>query len=78
MKPRIHVITLAVADLDRALAKRGSAADPELQPRDKIFVFDLSADRERVLASLIRELELQATPEQPEQVVSIDGGLTAR
>ena len=70
-------ITVVSADLRRALASRGSAADVELQPRDKIYVFDLSADRERVLASLIRELELQATPEQPEQVVSIDGRVKA-
>ncbi len=70
-------ITAVSADLRRALAARGSAADPELKPRDKIFVFDLSADRERVLTSVIRELELQATPEQPEQVVSIDGRVKA-
>jgi polysaccharide biosynthesis/export protein len=70
-------ITVVSADLRRALAARGSAADLELQPRDKIFVFDLSADRERVLASLITELELQATPERPEQIVSIDGRVKA-
>jgi protein involved in polysaccharide export with SLBB domain len=70
-------ITAVSADLRRALAARGSAADPELKPRDQIFVFDLSADRERVLASVIRELELQATPDQPEQVVSIDGRIKA-
>jgi polysaccharide export outer membrane protein len=70
-------ITAISADLRRALAARGSAADPELQPRDKIYVFDLSADRERVLASVIQELELQASPEQPEQVVSIDGRIKA-
>ena len=67
---RVEVVS---ADLGRALAARGSAADPELRPRDKIYVFDLSADRERVLAQLIRDLELQATPDRPEQVVSIDG-----
>jgi polysaccharide biosynthesis/export protein len=70
-------ITAVSADLRRALAARGSAADPELKPRDQIFVFDLSADRERVLASVIRELELQATPDQPEQIVSIDGRIKA-
>jgi polysaccharide biosynthesis/export protein len=70
-------ITAVSADLRRALAARGSAADPELKPRDKIFVFDLSADRERVLTSVIRELELQATPDQPEQIVSIDGRVKA-
>jgi protein involved in polysaccharide export with SLBB domain len=72
---RVEVVS---ADLRRALAARGSAADPELQPRDKIYVFDLSAaDRERLLAPVIRELELQATPDKPEQVVSIDGRIKA-
>jgi len=70
-------ITVISADLRRALAARGSASDPELRPRDKIFVFDLSADRGRVLSSVIRELELQATPEEPEQVVSVDGRVKA-
>ena len=71
---RIEVVS---ADLKRALAARGSAADVELQPRDKIYVFDLSADRERILAPVIRELELQATPDKPETVVSIDGRVKA-
>ena len=71
---RIEVIS---ADLRLALAARGSAPDIQLKPRDKILVFDLSANRERILAPVIRELELQATPEQPEQVVSIDGRVKA-
>jgi polysaccharide export outer membrane protein len=70
-------ITAVSADLARALAARGSAADPELRPRDKIYVFDLSVDRERILAPVVRELELQASPETPEQVVSIDGRVKA-
>jgi polysaccharide export outer membrane protein len=71
---RIEVIS---ADLARALAARGSAADPELRPRDQIFVFNLSADRGRVLEPTIRDLELQATPDRPEQVVSVDGRVKA-
>jgi polysaccharide export outer membrane protein len=71
---RIEVVS---ADLGRALAARGSAADPELRPRDNIYVFDLSAERERILAPVIRDLELQATPDRPEQVVSIDGKVRA-
>jgi polysaccharide export outer membrane protein len=71
---KIEVIS---ADLQHALAARGSAADPELRPRDKIYVFDLSTDRERILRPVIRELQLQATPEKPEQVVSIDGRVKA-
>jgi polysaccharide export outer membrane protein len=65
------------ADLKRALAARGSAADPELQPRDQIMVFNLSASRERILEPIIRDIELQATPDKPEQIVSIDGRVKA-
>jgi polysaccharide biosynthesis/export protein len=71
---RVEVIS---ADLQRALAAPGSAADPELRPRDKIYVFDLSSDRGRILEPIIRELQLQATPDRPEQVVSIDGKVKA-
>jgi len=71
---RIEVIS---ADLPRALAARGSAADPELRPRDQIFVFNYSVDREHVLEPIIRELELQATPDRPEQTVRIDGRVKA-
>jgi protein involved in polysaccharide export with SLBB domain len=61
------------ADLTRALAAPHSAADPELRPRDEITVFNLSSSRGRVLAPILRDIELQATPEKPEQVVSIEG-----
>ncbi len=74
--PDLKVEVLS-ADLRRALAAPGSAADPQLQPRDKIYVFDLSSDRERILAPVIRELQLQASPDKPEQVVSIDGRVKA-
>ena len=67
---KVEVIS---ANLERALAARGSAADPELRPRDKIIVFDLSASRERIVAPVIRDLELQASPDHPAQVVSING-----
>ena len=75
--PPDETIEVLSADLRRALAARGSTADPELRPRDKILVFDLSSDRERILGPIIRDLQLQATPEKPEQVVSIDGRVKA-
>jgi polysaccharide biosynthesis/export protein len=71
---RLEVVS---ADLAAALANRHGAGDPELRPRDKIYVFDLSASRERIIAPLIRDLELQATPEQPTQLVSVDGKVKA-
>ena len=71
---KVEVIS---ADLERALAARGSPADLELRPRDHIFVFDISASRERIVAPIIRDLELQGTPDKPEQVVSVDGQVKA-
>jgi polysaccharide biosynthesis/export protein len=75
--PPEQKVEVVSADLARALAARGSAADPELRPRDEIFVFNLSASRVRILEPIIRDLELQATPDKPEQVVSIDGRVKA-
>jgi len=71
---RIEVVS---ADLSLALARRGSAADVELHPRDEITVFNLSASREHVLQPILRDLELQATPDRPEQIVSVDGRVKA-
>jgi polysaccharide biosynthesis/export protein len=65
------------ADLARALAAPHSGADPELRPRDEILVFNLSSSRARILEPIIRDLELQATPDKPEQVVSVDGRVKA-
>ena len=71
---RIEVLS---ADLKRALSSRGSGADPELRPRDQIMVFNLSAGREQILEPIVKDLELQATPDAPEQLVSIDGRVKA-
>ncbi len=71
---RIEVLS---ADLQKALAARRSPADPELRPRDEIIVFNLAASRERILQPILRDLELQATPDRPQQVVSVDGRVKA-
>jgi protein involved in polysaccharide export with SLBB domain len=71
---RVEVIS---ADLRKALLAKGGAADPELRPRDEITVFNLSTERARILAPLIRELALQATPDKPEQIVNVDGRVKA-
>ena len=76
--PPEEKIEVVSADLPRALAARGSAADPELRPRDKIYVFDLSASRERILEPIIEELRTAGDARaSPEQVVSIDGRVKA-
>jgi protein involved in polysaccharide export with SLBB domain len=75
--PPEQKVEVVSADLERALGARGSAADLELRPRDQIFVFNLSASRERVIAPVIRDLELQGTPAQPAQIVNIAGKVNA-
>ncbi len=75
--PPEETVEVVSADLERALAARGSTDDPLLKPRDKIFVFDASASRARVVAPVIRDLELQGTPSKPAQVVDIDGQVKA-
>src|SRR5450631_1619676 len=75
--PPQEKIEVVSADLAHALAARGSGVDPELRPRDEIIVFDLSASRDRILEPILRDLELQATPDKPGQIVSIDGRVKA-
>ena len=71
---KIEVIS---ADLERALGARGSAADPELRPRDRIIVFDLTANRARTVAPIIDDLMLQASAISPAHVVVIFGEVRA-
>ena len=67
---KIEVIS---ADLERALGARGTAADPLLHARDRIVVFDLTANRARSVAPIIEDLKLQASTAAPAQVVTING-----
>jgi polysaccharide export outer membrane protein len=67
---KIQVIS---ADLERALSARGSAADPELHPRDRVIVFDLTANRNRTVSPITDDLKLQASAAVPAQVVVIGG-----
>jgi len=67
---KIEVIS---ADLEQALHARGSAADLQLHARDRIIVFDLTANRARTVAPLIDDLQLQASATAPAKVVVIGG-----
>jgi polysaccharide biosynthesis/export protein len=75
--PPNHKLEVISADLDKALEGRGSAADPELRPRDKVIVFDLSANRARTVEPIIADLQLQSSPAHPKSVVGIDGQVKA-
>lgn len=75
--PSQQKIQVASADVDRALAARGTAVDSELRPHDQVLVFDLTASRARIVAPVITDLELQSTPENAAQIVSFDGRVKA-
>lgn len=66
-------VQVVSADLDRALGNRGSSSDIPLQPRDQVIVFDLSNDRERVIGPILDQIEVQASAEEPAQVVNVSG-----
>lgn len=68
-------VSLLSADLAAALAARGSAADPQLEARDRIFVFELAPGRERIIKPLLEELHLQSSLGQPTQIVSVRGSV---
>lgn len=72
--PDRRVVVLS-ADLAQALAKPNSDANPVLNSRDQIFVFDSLASRESQLNPLLDELRRQSTLEQPSQLVEIDGSV---
>lgn len=66
-------VSLVSADLTAALAARGSAADPLLTARDRIFVFDLAPGRERIVQPLLEELRLQSDLARPAEIVRVQG-----
>lgn len=66
-------VSLISADLTAALAARGSAADPQLATRDRIYVFDLAPGRERIIKPLLDELRLQSDLKRPTEIVSVWG-----
>jgi len=66
-------ISVFSADLELALAKPASAANFELSPRDKIFVFDLESGRDRIIMPLMRELKMQSQIDEPTREVTVAG-----
>lgn len=71
--PPNRQVSVLSADLSEALAAPGTAADPELMPRDRITVFDLASGRDRVIQPVLDELRLQGNSALPSQVVHVDG-----
>jgi len=74
LMPSRRVVALS-ADLGRAYEQPFSDANPVLNPRDRILVFDLESARTTQLAPLLEDLRRQGTREEPSQVVSVDGSV---
>ena len=72
LPPDLHVVALS-ANLAEALAHPHSAANIRLLPRDEITVFNLTANRDRIIEPILHALQAESTAEHPEQSVTIDG-----
>jgi protein involved in polysaccharide export with SLBB domain len=70
-------VSAVSANLSEALANPGSVANINLKSRDAVHVFDLTFGRQRVVAPLLDELQLQARFGEPYREVSISGQVSA-
>ena len=66
-------VSVLSADLRAAWSGRGTAADPLLQPRDRVLVLSRSAQRSHELDDLIADLRAQARIDEPAAVVEAGG-----
>jgi polysaccharide biosynthesis/export protein len=66
-------VSVLSADLAAAFTQPRSDADPPLQPRDRVYVFDLASSRDRVVAPIMADLNRQSGIQQPLQTVGVGG-----
>jgi polysaccharide export outer membrane protein len=71
-------IVILSTDLGEALSNPNSGENLELQPRDRIIVFDMESGREQIMAPLLEEMRRQSRVNQPSEIVRIDGRIKAR
>lgn len=72
LPPDRRIAVLSV-DLAAALLAPASKANLELQARDRILVFDLSAGRDQFIQPVLDELRLQSSSQAPAEVVNVEG-----
>ena len=70
-------IDVISADLSAAFVRPGSDADPLLQPRDQIIVFNLESGRSSMIEPILAELRLQSSHAEPVREVRIGGRVSA-
>ena len=73
--PDKRVIALAAANLEEALKNPASEENIELSPRDILWAFDLTGNRNELINPLLEQLSLQAVPGEPYQAVISRGSL---
>lgn len=66
-------VSVLSADLRRALVRPRGAADPRLQPRDRIHVFELGRTRDGVVTPLIEQLRDQRSYGERTPVATVSG-----
>jgi len=70
-------VSAVSANLGEALAAPASDENIALQPRDTVYVFSLAFGRQRVIAPILEELQLQSTQASPQREVSVSGQVKA-
>lgn len=66
-------VSVISADAAAAFADPSSPANVALEPRDRVYAFDLASSRDRVVAPIVLELTRQSSSSEPLQVVGIGG-----
>lgn len=66
-------VSVVSADLAAAFAAPTAAANIALQPRDRVFIFDLAKSRENVVKPIMAELQRQSAFGDHLKTVSVDG-----
>ncbi len=72
-----RTVSAASADLAQAWANPSSPANVPLQPRDRLYVFNLEGGRELQIKAFVEDLERQARPGQAAQLVTVSGEVKA-
>jgi protein involved in polysaccharide export with SLBB domain len=76
-QPGSQRISVVSANLEEAWRARTTDANPLLEPRDQVFVFDAESGRSQYLDPVLQELKLQSNSAQPSQVVRVSGRVRA-
>jgi len=68
-----RLTTILSTDLGAALADPTSAANVQLQVRDRVMIFELGVVRAATISVVLEELEVQATQSRPFKMVRVSG-----